>query len=67
MCFGGVGNESGCGSGNELGLCLQIHGDEYHAFLFIKDAKGFQCLDIKFVFLREFYLYIDRVEMVFTL
>jgi hypothetical protein len=30
-----------------LASTFQIHGDEYHAFLFIKDAKGFQCLDIK--------------------
>jgi hypothetical protein len=29
-----------------LASALQIHGDEYHALLFIKDARGFQCLDI---------------------
>jgi hypothetical protein len=33
-----------------LAFALQIHGDEYHALPFIKDAKGFQCLDIKFFF-----------------
>jgi hypothetical protein len=67
VCLGGVGNKTGCGSGEKLGLCLQICGDEYHAFLFIKDAKGFQRLDIKFVFMCEFCLYIDRIEMVFML
>jgi hypothetical protein len=50
-----------------LASALQIHGDEYHAILFIKDAKGFQCLDIFLFFMHEFCLYIDRVEMVFML
>jgi hypothetical protein len=50
-----------------LAFALQIHGDEYHALLFIKDAKGFQCLDNNFFFMHEFCLYIDKVEMVFML
>jgi hypothetical protein len=41
-----------------LAFALQIHGDEYHALLFIKDVESFQCLDINFFFMCEFCLYI---------
>jgi hypothetical protein len=46
-----------------LASAIQIHGDEYHALLFIKDAESFQSLDIKFFFMCEFCLHIVRVEM----
>jgi hypothetical protein len=48
VCLGIIGNESGCGYGDELGFYHSNLSDEYHALLFIKDAKGFQCLDINF-------------------
>jgi hypothetical protein len=50
-----------------LASTLQIHGDEYHALLFIKDAESFQCLDIKNKFMCEFCLHIARIEMAFML
>jgi hypothetical protein len=50
-----------------LAIALQIHGDEYHAFLFIKDAESLQCFDFNYFFMCEFFLYIDKVKMVFML
>jgi hypothetical protein len=40
-------------------FAFQNLGDEYHALLFIKDAKGFQCLDI--------YIYFSCVSFAYIL
>jgi hypothetical protein len=33
VCLGGICNESGCGSGDELGFYPSNSSDEYHALL----------------------------------